>query len=309
MEQQTKIIDSKKLLASKEKISVTIPRYIYDDLKAYSDLTNANTTEIVTDALFNFFKTKTVTNDYLLGYGELYFKLPLSKEFKSDAIENKVKLNADIERTDSQEQIHIKTVTNNLDVFNGTTYFAGSELAKENIKHIGLDFAIIPTAIKPTNTIRFNELAIDVTDALYIFYYEITSVNIIDVYLINPIDAVNKLAGVNSIKANEKLVSCLQDLETIQTETNKNYADEMQELYDSNKYVSKKKEIAISDKYNAILLELLKETAIKYNGNNIKIGVDAFTSNINDVKSKINHMKKAQGNIKNINGTGKNGNK
>lgn len=118
-----------------------------------------------------------------------------------------------------------------------------------------------------------------------------------------------KLAGVNSIKANEKLVSCLQDLETIQTETNKNYADEMQELYDSNKYVSKKKEIAISDKYNKILLELLKETAIKYNGNNIKIGVDAFTSNINDVKSKINHMKKAQGNIKNINGTGKNGNK
>lgn len=300
MEQETKYIDTKKILASKEKISVTVPRYIYDDLKTYSDLTGANTTEIVTDALFDFFRYKTVTNDYLLGYGELYFKLPLSKEFKSDAIANRIKINTDTESTEPQEQIHIKTVTNNLDVFNGDTYFAGSELAKENIKHIGLDFVIIPNAIAPNNTLKFNELDIAITDALYVFYYEITSVAIINVYLINPIDAVNKLAGVNSNKASEKLVSCLQDLENIQTEINKNYSDEMQELHKENKPVSSKKEFAIKDRYTKILMELLKETAIKYNSNNIKIGVDAFKTNIDNVKSKINHMKQEQEHIKNI---------
>ena len=300
MEQQTKYIDSKKLLANKEKISATIPRYIYNDLKKYSELTGLNTTEIVTNALFEYFRYKTVTNTNLLGYGNLYFKLPLSKEFKTNAIANKTKLNIDLETTEQHEQIYIKTVTNNLDVFNGNTYFAGSEFEKNNIKHIGIDFIIIPTAIKQSNTILNNKLDVTINDALYVFYYEVTSNNIIDVYLINPIDAVNKLSSVKSINASEKLVSCLQELEIIETEINSDYASEMQELHKNNSYVSNDKKTAITDKYILMLIEVLKETAIKYNSNNIIIGVDAFNTNFKDVKNKINQMKETQTNIKKI---------
>lgn len=300
MEQKTKYIDSKKLLENKEKISATIPRYIYDDLKAFSDLTGLTITEIVTDALFKFFRNKIVTNDYLLGYGNLFFKLPLSTEFKSTAIANRIKLNTELETTEPTEPITIATVTNNLDVFNGSTYYAGSELEKRNIKHIGLDFAIFPTAIKPTNKLEFNKLDIAITDALYVFYYEISSVNNIDVYLINPIDAVNKLAGANSIKTSEKLVSCLQDLENIQNELNKNYADEMKQLHSSNKYVSNSKEFAIKDKYNSLLLDVLTEIANKYNNPNIKIGSDATTYNLNELKKRINQQEQEQERIRNI---------
>lgn len=270
-----KYIDSKKLFANKEKISATIPQYIYNDLKNYSDLTGLTTTEIVSNALFDYFRFKTVTNSDLLGYGNIYFKLPLSKEFKSDAIANKTKINSDIETTGATEQITIITVTNNLDVFNGNTYFAGYELKKQNIIHIGLDFAIIPNAIAPSNELKFNKLDININDALYIFYYEIQSVNIINVYLIDPIDAVNKLAGVNSIKANKKLVSCLQELEAIQTEINKNYSSEMQEIH-NNRNVKSKKQFAIKDKYTSILLDALNSVATKYNSDNIKIGYDSF---------------------------------
>lgn len=271
-----KYIDSKKLFANKEKISATIPQYIYNDLKNYSDLTGLTTTEIVSNALFDYFRFKTVTNSDLLGYGNIYFKLPLSKEFKSNAIANKTKINSDIETTGATEQITIITVTNNLDVFNGNTYFAGYELKKQNIIHIGLDFAIIPNAITPSNELKFNKLDININDALYIFYYEIQSVNIINVYLIDPIDAVNKLAGVNSIKANKKLVSCLQELEAIQTEINKNYSSEMQEIHNNNRNVKSKKQFAIKDKYTSILLDALNSVATKYNSDNIKIGYDSF---------------------------------
>lgn len=300
MERQTKYIDGKKLLANKEKISATIPQYIYNDLKNYSDLTGLNTTEIVTNALFDYFRYKTVTNTNLLGYGNLYFKLPLDSEFKTNAIANKVKLNIDLESTEPQEQIYIKTVTNNLDVFNGNTFFAGSELEKNNIKHIGIDFIIIPNAIKQSNAILFNKLDITITDALYIFYYEVTSANIIDVYLINPIDAVNKLSAVNSIKASAKLVECLQELETIETEINSEYEKEMHELHNNNSYVNNDKKTAVIDKYTAILLDLLKQSAIKFNSDNIKIGVDAFSNSFKEVKNNINQMKQTQENIKNI---------
>lgn len=300
MEQENKYIDSKKLLANKEKISATIPQYIYDDLKTYSDLTGLTTTEIVSNALFDYFRYKTVTNSDLLGYGNIYFKLPLSKEFKSNAIANKTKINSDGETTGATEQITITTVTNNLDVFNGNTYFAGYELEKQNINHIGLDFVIIPNAIAPTNQLKFNELDININDALYVFYYEIQSVNIINVYLINPIDAVNKLAGVNSIKANEKLVSCLQELEAIQTEINKNYSGEMQELHNNNRNVSSKKQFAIKDKYTAILLDVLNGVATKYNSDNIKIGLDSFKANYERTKQLINQQKTTKDRINNI---------
>ena len=89
-------------------------------------------------------------------------------------------------------------------------------------------------------------------------------------------------------------------MENIQNEINGNYSDEMQELHDTDKYVSKAKENDISDRYYKLLMGLLKETAIKYNSDNIKIGVDAFKSNINHVKDRINDMKQEQKNLKNI---------
>lgn len=300
MEQQTKYIDNKKILATKEKISATVPRYIYDDIKNYSELTGDNTTDIVTRALFNYFKDKTLTNDYLLGYGNLYFQMPLNASFKADAIANKVKLNKDIKTTEPTETITIETITNNLDVFNGNTYFAGSEFEKRNIKHIGLDFIIIPKAIEPTKLINYNELDITILDALYIFYYEVSSVNNIDIYLLNPVDAVNKLSSVNSIKASDKLIACLQELENIETEINKNYADEIQELTKNNNYVGNKELLTIRDKYISLLFELLKETAIKFNNPYIKTGYDAFKSSYTDLKDKINKLKQMQNNIENI---------
>jgi len=300
MERKTKYIDAKKILANKEKISATIPRYIYDDLKAYSDLTNENITEIVTTALFDFFRDKTLTNAELLGYGNLYFKLPLTASFKSDAIANRIKLNADITTSEPTEQITIATVTNNLDVFNGSTYNAGSEMAKANIKHIGIDFIIIPTALKPTNIIDFAKLDININDALYVFYYEVTSVNIIDVYLINPIDAVNKLSSVKSIKASEKLISCLKELENTQNAINEKYSDEMQELHNNNSFVSNAKEIAVKDKYTAILLDVLNDIAIKYNSANIKIGSDATKYNIKQLNNMMEQLKTEQNRIEHI---------
>ena len=289
MEQQSKYIDANKVLANKEKISATIPRYIYDDLIAFSELTGEKTTDIVTSALFDFFRNKTVTNDYLLGYGKIYFNLPLNKEFKENAIANKIKLNQDRQTEEPTEQVLIQTVTNNLDIFNGKTYFAGSEKEKENIIHIGIDLKIIPNAIEPTNTIKFNELDISLTDALYVFYYEVSSINRINVYLINPIDAVNRLSSVNAIFG-DVLIDCLQEIEQYQKEINNNYHLEMQELHNNNQYVSNKKEIAIKDKYTAIFLEVLKDMSIKYDNPNIKLGFDAAKGNIQKFTDRINEI-------------------
>lgn len=301
MEQETKYIDSKKILSGKTKlIGVRLPQYIVDDLDNYSILTGANTTEIVTDALNDFFRYKVLTNDVLFGYGNLFFKLPLDKTFKSDAIRNRIKLNTDTETTGATAPVTIAKVTNNLDVFNGDTYFAGTELAKRNVKHIGSDFVIIPEAISVANTLEFNKLDVDVTDALYVFYYEITSVNIIDVYLIKPIDAVNRLAGVNSINANEKLVSCLQELDIIERGINESYSEAMQELHDTNKNVSSRKEYELRDKYYRILQEDLTKVADKYNSSNIKIGTDANKYSIEYLKQKREELRQEQDNIKNI---------
>lgn len=285
MEQQSKYIDANKVLANKEKISATIPRYIYDDLIAFSELTGKKTTDIVTSALFDFFRNKTVTNDYLLGHGKIYFNLPLNKEFKENAIADKIKLNQDRQTEEPTEQVLIQTVTNNLDVFNGVTYTANLE----NINHVGVDFKIIPNAIEPSNTIKFHELDINLTDSLYVFYYEVSSINNIDVYLINPIDAVNRLSSVNAIFG-DVLIDCLQEMEQYQKEINNNYHLEMQELHNNNQYVSNDKEIAIKDKYTAIFLEVLKDMSIKYNNPNIKLGFDAAKDNIQKFTDRINEI-------------------
>ena len=291
MEQRPKYIDANKILENKEKISATVPKYIYDDIIAFSDLTGNKLTDIVTDALFDFFRYKIVTNDYLFGYGDLYFNLPLTKDFKVNAIDNKIKLNQSREIIDHNEQITIKTITNNLDVFNGFTYFAGVELEKENVNHIGIDFKIIPSAIKVTNTIKFNELDINLNDALYVFYYEVSSNHNIDVFLINPIDAVNRLSSVNH-KLGNVLIECLQELENYQKEINNNYRLEMQELHNNNDYVSNDKERAILDKYNAIFFEVLNDASIKYDNPNIKIGSDAIKYEFIKYNDKINGLKK-----------------
>lgn len=288
MEQQTKYIDANKVLANKEKITVNIPKYIYDDMEAFSKLTGTNKTDIVTDALFDFFRYKTVTNDYLLGYGKIYFNLPLNKEFKDNAIADKTKLNQDRQIEEPMEQVLIQTVTNNLDVFNGVTYTANLE----NINHIGVDFKIIPKAIKPTNTIKFHELDINLTDALYVFYYEVSNNHNIDVYLINPIDAINRLSSVKSIFG-DVLIGCLQEMGQYQKEINNNYHLEMQELHNNNQYVSNDKERAIKDKYTAIFLEVLKDISIKYNNPNIKLDYDASKGNIQKFTDRINEIEQS----------------
>ncbi len=281
MDNKDKYIDGKKLLLTKRKISATIPLPIYEDLMNYARLTGESITDVVSSALFDFFRKKIVTNDNLIGYGNLYFDLPLTTTFKTNAIANKIKLNKDIETTEPTEPIFIKTVTNNLDIFNGFTYFAGSELEKENINHIGLNFIVIPNAIKLSN---LSDVYFDINtdDALYVFYYEVSSVNNIDVFLINPIDAVNKLSAVNSNIESEKLISCLQDLEYLEKEIIKKYTDE----------ISQTENIKTTKiKYYGILNELLTEIADKYNTESIKIGFDAVDGNIKDISDKIDMLK------------------
>lgn len=280
MDNKDKYIDGKKLLLTKRKISATIPLPIYEDLMNYARLTGESITDVVSSALFDFFRKKIVTNDNLIGYGNLYFELPLTTTFKTNAIANKIKLNKDIETTEPTEPIFIKTVTNNLDIFNGFTYFAGSELEKENINHIGLNFIVIPNAIKLSNI--SDDFDININDALYVFYYEVSSVNNIDVFLINPIDAVNKLSAVNSNIESEKLISCLQDLEYLEKEIIKKYTDE----------ISQTENIKTTKiKYCGILKELLTEIADKYNTESIKIGFDAVDGNIKDISDKIDMLK------------------
>ena len=286
MEQRTKYIDANKIMKNKEKISATVPRYIYDDIQAFSDLTGNSLTDIVTDALFEFFRYKIVTNDYLLGYGDLYFDLPLTKEFKENAIANKIKLNQNREIIDHCEQVTIKTITNNLDIFDGDSYTAN----KENINHMGIDFKIIPSAIEVTDTINFDKL-MNLIDALYVFYYEVSDNHNINVFLINPVDAINKLSSVNHKLGND-LIECLQDMENYQKEINNNYRLEMQELHHDNKYVSNDKEIAILDKYTSIFNEVLKDVSSKYNNPNIILGFDADNYMFNKFKSKINDLRK-----------------
>lgn len=292
MEQENKYYDIKNLLDSgKEKITVNIPKFIYDDLKAFEELTNLNTTDIVKSALFDFFRYKTVTNDYLLGYGDLYFELPLSMEFKENAIANKIKLNQDLGATaEPSEQIIISTVTNNLDVFNGVTFTANKELQKKGIKHCGVDFVIIPSAIEPVEQINFNQFNINLLDCLYVFYYEVTSINTIDVFLINPVEAVNRLSSVNASKMNDYLISCLQDLKMFQSEINNKYVDELEQLHKNNNYVSNDKERAIIDKYNMIFSDALNDIAIKYKNDKIKMGSDMLEYNLNRVRSNINQF-------------------
>ena len=308
MEQQSKYIDSKTLLKKKEKISVTIPRYLYDDLTAYNELTGQNLTETVTTALLNFFRNKTLTNDYILGYGNLYFKIPTDSYTKENVIAEKEILNSaktisEIKSNDN-ETIYIKNIPNNLDIFNGSTYSAGANLEENNIKHIGLEFAVIPTAIKPNETTNINKLDIDIINSLYCFYFEFDGNNKTNVYLINPIDAVNKLSSAKSNKTNESLINCLKELETIQETINNNYADEMQELFNNNSYVSNEKRIAIKDKYTALILELARDTAIKYNNSNIKFGSDAVYDSLDSITFKLNNMSERlsqdQEHIKNI---------
>lgn len=290
MERQTKYIDANKVVEKKKFVGVRLPAYIYEWLEAFSDLTHDNMTDIIITALFDFFRDKTLTNDYLLGYGDLYFNLPLNKEFKENAIADKIKLNQDRQTEEPTEQVLIQTVTNNLDVFNGVTYTANLE--DENINHIGVDLKIIPNAIEPTNTIKFHELDINLTDALYVFYYEVSNNHNIDVYLINPIDAVNKLSSVKSIFG-VVLINCLQEMEQYQKEINKKYADEMQELHNNNQYVSNEKEIAIKDKYTAIFLEVLKDISLEYDNPNIKLGFDASNGNIQKFTNRINEIEQS----------------
>ena len=285
MEQRPKYIDANLLPKKKKKLSVLVPSYIYDNIITFSDLTDSNKTDIVTDALFQYFRYKIVTNNYLLGYGDLYFNLPLNKEFKENAIADKIKLNQNREMKDNCEQVTIKTITNNLDIFNGSTYTAD----EDNLNHRGIDFKIIPSAIELTNTINFDKLNINLIDALYVFYYEVSSNHNIDVFLINPIDAVNKLSSVNH-KLGNVLIECLQDLENFQKEINNNYRLEMQELHHDNKYVSNDKESAVLDKYTAIFNEVLHDIAIKYNNPNIIFGSGATKHNLNNVYQRIKEL-------------------
>ena len=284
MERRPKYIDSKLLPKNKEKITVLITHNTYENIKIFSHLTGDNTTDIVNDALYEYFKNKTLTNDYLSRFGGLYFNLPLSKEFKSDAITNRIKLNQGRKNIESTEHITIKTVTNNLDVFNGVTYSANLE--DKTINHCGIDFKIIPTAIDP----NINE-HVDLTDALYVFYYEVSNNHNINVYLINPIDAVNKLSYANHVLG-KVLIECLQEMEFSQKEINKNYADEMQELYNNDENMSNSKKSAIKDKYTAILLDVLNEIESKYNNPNIIYGSDASSYNLKTLNEKIKALEK-----------------
>lgn len=280
MEQETKLKESEKVLANKVKIWATIPQYLQDDIKNYSALTGYNKSETLTKALTEFFNNKILENDNLLIGNSLYFQLPLNKTFKDNAIANKTKLNIDLETKGDTVPVNIIRIKNNLDIFNGSSYTAGEEYITENIKHRGIDFIIIPEAVTFGNTIYSNRLDINITDSLYVFYYVYQSDRLINVYLIKPIEAINNLAGANENKTSKKLIQCLNDLETLETEINKKYSEEVKQLEKNNKYVSNKKKEVIINSYNQLLHEVLKELAIKYNNPYIKIGSTATKTQI-----------------------------
>lgn len=225
----------------KKQISFRINENTYNDFKNYAQARGLNQTEAGAEILERFFHNKIVTNDYLEDMGGLSFKIPLHIEYKKECINSKVVLNADNPSNiigEDTTTVKINQIPNNLDVITSDGYKAN----KDNVLHSGIDFILIKEVLKEPITLSRHKLDIDVMDCLYCFYFEVAPDKTTNVYLINPIEAVNKLSSVNNKNMGNKLIEVIGMLEDLETQTNSDYNATMENLFSNNKYVSNKKQ-------------------------------------------------------------------
>lgn len=252
----------------KEKTTFSLDKNLYNDLNNYSNEIGLNKSEALNKILFNFFKSKVLTNTYLTNKGGLSFKIPLDLDIKKQCRENKTILNADNPSSiigDNTALVNIKRIPNNLDIFTlSDDNTAGSFKAnKDGVLHCGIDFIFIPDVIKKPETINYNRLDIDLIESLYIFYFEVKANNTTEVILIKPVEAINKLSDVNNRSIGEKLTRCLQVLEVEEKQINTEYRETMEKLHDGNKYVSNKKSIEVLNySYTVLEMDLLKNDSL-----------------------------------------------
>lgn len=263
-------------LENKEQTTFRIDKNLYADLSNYADIKGLHKAEAINEILFKFFKGTTLTNTYLANKGGLYFKIPLYLEIKREFIKNKTKLNDDMTANsigNNTTSVKIKRIPNNLDVFIDNEPVGSYKSTKDGVLHSGIDFIFISDVLKKPKTVLYNKLDITLTDSLYIFYFEVKADNTTDVYLINPIEAINKLSDVNNRIVGDKLAEIVAILEDTEQTTNYDYKKTMDNLYKNNDYVSKKKEIEVLNTSWLYIEMFLKENrAIKrFNTANVSI--------------------------------------
>ena len=237
----------------KEQTTFRMDKNLYNDLSNYADIKGLNKGEALNEILFKFFRGSTLTNTYLDNKAGLTFKIPLDIEFKKECIDNHVKLNQindSMTIGDNTGRVTINQIPNNLDTFTlSDDNTAGSYLSNINggVLHSGIDFIFIPEAMKKPTTILKDKLDIDVMDYIYCFYFEVTTDNKTDVYLIDYMEAINRLSDVNNRITGDSLIDMVEMLEDHQITTNRNYKESMADLYANSKYVSNKNQMACLD--------------------------------------------------------------
>lgn len=250
----------------KENTTFSLDKNLYDDLTNYANELNLNKSEAINEILFNFFKSKTLTNTYLTNKAGLQFKIPMDLDIKKDCISNRTVLNVDNSNIgDDTALMTVKQIPNNLDIFtlSDDNTARSYKANKEGVLHCGVDFIFIPEVIKKPTTLSYNKLDIDLIESLYIFYFEVKADNTTDVILINPVEAINKLSDVNNRIVADKLAEMVQLLEVEEKQINYEYKTTMENLHKGNKPISNKRSWQVLDNHFTILeMDLLKNNHI-----------------------------------------------
>ena len=267
----------KSMLQTKSKISVRIPQYLHEDIKDYSTITNENTTDIVTLALMEFFKDKTVRNDYLTNVGGLYFNVPANSSLKQYVIDERVILN-DVDKTEidhSEDYISIKVhkIPNNLDILVNNDYRS----TKKNVNHAGIEIFIYKDFFNKLDI--YSLLDIDFRECLYCFYFEVVGNNRSRVKLINPVNVVNEFSQVNNNKSIEKIVELLEQLDNLSKIFKKNISIDVQQMEQENhNYISNENAKSLTEKYCKLILNELAKLCDVFNTG--MVGVSRFDKSI-----------------------------
>lgn len=259
-------------IGAKEQTTFRIDKNLYNDLSNYADIKGLNKAEAINEILFKFFKGTTLTNNYLPNKAGLYFKIPLDLDIKKEFIQNKTKLNKEIDNStigDNTTFVKIKQIPNNLDVFIDNGIAGSFQANKDGVLHCGIDFVLVFEALKKPTTLLNSQLDINLLDCIYCFYFEVTSDNTTNVYLINPYEAINKLSDVNNRITGDKLIDMVETLEEIQQQTNYNYKIGMENLKATSQYLSSKKQFKLLDDNFMALLVAVAELSNKTVNENI----------------------------------------
>lgn len=287
-------------IENKVLINARLPKQLTDKLEKYSELTGNTKTDIFTLALAKYFENITIDNTYLPDKSGVAIKIPVAPNQKDYCIDNKLdlstlintkRLNYDVFHSETFE---ILMIPNNLDVFDGETYkTTGISYSYDiddygvvdiNVIHSGIEFFIhdsYETLIKTKN--------ITVFDMLYCFYFEIYDNGKLSIKLIDYVTAINYLSDANNDIAKNLLISCYNELNTINkmeiirdeeiesTFEEKNnyynnpYADPELNVDEEILYADVEKKI--HEKHDFLIDDELFAVACKYNtGNIIKLG-------------------------------------